>query len=298
MRICKHIRTLLCLFLVSFLGSGTVAEVGVVTKQGTDIVVAGPYLMSIIEDSEPVGMWARHAQTSSTRVVLNEAGAVNGDGRPAVDLGSGVPIVTWGKNNGTGFDIVESHFENGAWTTPAIIAAAVTVSIDPEPSIVVDEQTGAVHIVYVVGDAAPQVMHREAPADLSSWTPPVLVSELGADALRPSAVRHQGTLIVAYEFHTSGVGYAPRQITVAISDGIGGFTHETIDTTHCAEPNRPQLHTAGNSMWIDWIDGAGDMAWSTWDDVTGWGSAQIELFSDVEDRDYHVRGRVERLATQ
>ena len=52
---------MLCLVVVCFLGGGVVAEVGVVTKQqGTDIVATGPYLMSIIEDPEPVGIWARY----------------------------------------------------------------------------------------------------------------------------------------------------------------------------------------------------------------------------------------------
>ena len=297
----KHLCAMLCLAVVTLLDGGIVAEVGVVTRQGTGIVVAGPYLISIIEDPEPVGIWMRFAPQSSAKIVLNEGGDANGDGRPsmAIDPGTGLPIVTWGKNNGSGFDIVESHFENGAWTAPAIIAAAATTSIDPEPAIALDEQTGTVHIVYVAGDSAPQVMHSEAPADLSSWTAPILVSEVGEDALRPSAVIHQGVLTVTYEFHASGVGSTPRQITVATSNGFGGFTHETLDSTHGSDPNRPQLHTgAGGSMWIDWIDGTNDMAWSSWHSVTGWGSAQIEPFTDVEDRDFFARGRIERQARE
>ena len=56
-------------------------------------------------------------------MVLNESGGSK-RGRSSLAWRSipvtAVPIVTWGKNNGSGFDIVESHFENGAWTTPAV----------------------------------------------------------------------------------------------------------------------------------------------------------------------------------
>ena len=278
------------------------AEVGAIYESSTSAQLSGPYVLSIIEDGDPVtAAWTRHSSLLGSRQVLNENGASNGDGLPSVllNLISGLPIVTWGKNNGSGFDIVESHFENGAWTTPAIIAAGVTTSIDPEPSIAIDKQTGVVHIVYLADVAAPRVMHTEAPANLAFWTTPVQVSEIGENALRPSAVIHLGTLTVAYESHGSGVGSTPRQIAVATSDGLGGFTHETIATTHCGDPNRPQLHTGiGTSLWIDWLDDTNEMAWAIWQPAMGWGSVQIEPFTDVEDRDYHARGRVKRLATQ
>jgi hypothetical protein len=297
----KHFFAMLGLVVVTSLSSGVVAEVGVVTKQGTDIVATGPYLMSIIEDSEPVGLWARHTTPSGTTMVLNESGSTNGDGLPsmAVDSGNSLPIVTWGRNNGSGFDIVESHFENGAWTTPVVLAAGVTTSIDPEPFVTLDRQTLGVHIVYVTNDSAPVVMHTEAPADLSSWTSPNMVSEIGENGLRPSAIIHQGTLTVAYESHVSGVGNTPRVITVATSDGLGGFTYETITSSQGGSPNRPQLHVGmGSSMWIDWVDDMANVAWAIRQPGTGWGSVQIEPFTDSEDRDYHVRGRIKQLASQ
>ena len=298
----KHFFTMLCLVVVALLGGGIgiVAEVGVVTKQGTDIVATGPYLMSIIEDAEPT-RWARYTTPSSTTMVLNEGGNASGDGLPSmtVDPGNSLPIVTWGRNNGSGFDIVESHFENGAWTTPVVLAAGVTTSIDPEPFVTLDKQTGDVHIVFVTSDSTPVVMHTEAPADLASWTPPSMVSEVGENGLRPSAILHQGTLTIAYESHVSGVGNTPRVITVATADGLGEFTYETITDSQGGSPNRPQLHVGmGSSMWIDWIDDSNNLAWVIWQPVTGWGSVEIEPFTDIEDRDYHARGRVKQLVAQ
>jgi len=278
------------------------AEVGTVYESGVTVQANGPYVLSIIEDGDPVtAVWARHSPILGSRQVLNENGAANGDGLPSALFNptSNLPIVTWGKNNGSGFDIVESHFENGGWTSPAVIAAGVTTLMDPEPSITQDKQTGEVHIVYFADAITTRVMHTQAPANLSSWTPPVQVSQLGEDAIRPSAVIHQSLLTVAYESHGSGVGSTPRQIVVATSNGAGGFTYDTISSTHHSEANRPQLHTGmGPSLWIDWIDDTTDMAWATWHPTNGWGSVQIELFVDLEDRDYHARGRVEYLATQ
>jgi hypothetical protein len=276
------------------------AEVGLVTA--SDLTQSGStYTLTIIEDGDPVtSAWSRYS-LSGSRKVLNEDGATNGDGLPSIlsDPASGLQVVTWGKNTGSGFDIVESHFENGNWTAPAVISAAVTSSIDPEPSIVLDEQTGTVHIVYIASDSAPQIMHTQAPTDLSSWTPPSLISEIGKDSMRPSAVMHQGVLKVAYEFHGSGVGITPRQIVVATSDGIGGFSYETITTSYGVEPNRPKLHVGGNtSMWIEWIDGTNDIAWSRWFSTSGWEAPQLEYFADGEDRDFDASGRVKKLATQ
>ena len=147
------------------------AEVGAVYESGISIQLNGPYVLSIIEDGDPVtAAWTRHSPLLSSRQVLNQNGASNGDGLPSVLFNSisGLPVVTWGKNNGSGFDIVESHFENGAWTTPAIIAAGVATSIDPEPWIALDKQTGDVHVVYLADGAIPKVMHTEAPANLAS----------------------------------------------------------------------------------------------------------------------------------
>lgn len=280
-----------------------IAEVGVIVGHDATTVQSGPYVSGIIDTADPIGgmVWVRYSASSGTRVLLNENGFANGDGRPTTTRNpvSGSPIVTWGKNNGSGFDIVESHFENGAWTAPAVIAGNVTTSVDPEPYIVTDRQTGDVHLVYFANDTAPAVMHTQAASDLSSWTSPALASQVAEYALRPSAVIHQGTLTIAYEAHGSSVGSTPRQIVVATADGAGGFTHESVTATHFGDPNRPRLHVGlGDSLWLDWVDDNNDMAWSVWQPGSSWGAVQVEPFVDVGDRDYHARGRVKHLATQ
>ena len=142
-----------------------IAEIGVAVDLDNERVF-GPY--SIIDDADPINglVWSRYSMPVPSRVVLNENGAANGDGRPTTTLNttSGLPLVTWGKKNGGAFDIVVSRFEQGAWTSPLVLASAVTSLMDPEPQMVVDKQNGDVHVVYFVNDATPSVFHRQAPA--------------------------------------------------------------------------------------------------------------------------------------
>ena len=44
-------------------------------------------------------------------------------------------------------------------------------------------------------------MHRQAPADLLSWSEPVQVSQPAEIAARPAAVFHDGALMLVYEVH-------------------------------------------------------------------------------------------------
>lgn len=293
----RPLRTLLALavVLVTPHASGEVA----VVVEFDNTRVFGPY--SIIDDADPIGgmVWTRQSVVSNSRILLNEDGAANGDGRPATTLNpvNRMPIATWGKKNGAAFDVVVSRFEAGAWTSPEIIAAGVTATLDPEPQMAIDQLSGDVHLVYFVNETIPSVFYTQAPPDLSSWTAPVQVSQFGEKALRPSAMVHQGVVWVAYESHGFAVGNTPRQIVVATSDGAGGFFYDVVSETHHADPNWPLIHRGkGGSPWLDWVDGATDMAWSTWQSSSGWGAIQIEPFAGVADREFHVRGRIRGLA--
>ena len=272
------------------------AEVVIFAEPATGIVVQGP--LSIIEDPDPVpNYWIGSSPAVSGRYVLNPQGATNGDGRPATGrTPSGLPIVVWGKNNGNGFDLVYSVFDNGAWSAEATLAAAVSPDVDPEPAMAFDRMSGAVHVVYSTGGSAPSIFAIEAPSDLSSWTAPALVSQVAEIALRPSAVVHEGQLRVAYESHGSGVGSTPRQIVVA-TEISGSFNHQAVSSTHHGGANRPQLHTGvGDRLWLDWIDASGDVAWTVWSSGDVWSAVTLETYSDDADREFHVRRRVRQLA--
>jgi hypothetical protein len=213
-----------------------------------------------------------------------------------VQAGTGAPLVAWSRNSPSGFDIVTSRFVDGAWTTPVAIAATGANELDPV--LVADPASGSVHLLYWV-DASPwRVMYMQAPADLSSWTAPLQVSQQANAACRPSAVFHQGLLRVVYEIHDLGGGTTPRQIALATYDGLVPFLTQTVAMTNELGANWPEVHSGGGKLWVDWIDGAGQMGWRRQPQPGVWDPVQVEPFSSAGERDYHVRGAVKALALQ
>jgi hypothetical protein len=123
----------------------------------------------------------------------------------------------------------------------------------------------------------------------------VQVSAPAEIACRPSATFHGGILHVAFESHPLGLGTTPRQIVVA-TQTAAGFSSEIVATTHHAGPNRPQVHGAGDRLWVDWIDTASDMAWMRRVSGGPWEGVEAEVFQSAEERDFHVRGLIRTLA--
>ena len=58
------------------------------------------------------------------------------------------------------------------------------------------------------------------------------------------------------------------------------------------QPNWAGLHSVYGKLWAEWIDATGEMTWVEQDLTGQWTGVQIEPFNSVEDRDFHVRGRI------
>ena len=276
------------------------AEVGVgLSRHGENDAIVGVYILSsITEDPDPTSaIWARYNADDEIRYVLNDQGETNGDGRPSSVLNavSGLPIVAWARNGATGFDVVLSTFADGAWTTPVVLAGATEDELDP--FLLVDPIDGTVHLLYWIDDSWPRVMHREAPADLSSWSTPIQVSDPGEFAARPAAALHLGELHVVYEAHTLGPGGTPRQIILAVRNG-GSFTSELLATTGFEGENWPQVHSGSTRVWVEWIDADGEITWTRQIETGSWSAFEVELFSGLEQREFHVRGTIKGLALE
>jgi hypothetical protein len=268
------------------------AEVGV-----SDIEFAGPYVLAIIDDPDPTSIkWRRYTPPGeSGRIVLNELGEANGDGAPSVlfNTVTRTPIVAWARNSPTGFDVVLSRFTGGAWSQPLVLAGTSADELDP--FLALDETTGAVHLVYWVSDASPKIIHRQAPADLSTWTAPQVVSGPAEIAARPGAAIVDGVLRVIYESHNGTLGGMPKLIVLA-SDTGSGFSFESLGSSLHAAPNRPQIHSRPGRIWVDWIDGVDAMAWTRELIDGGWDPIDAEPYTGTEERDYFVRGRIRARA--
>ena len=154
---------------------------------------------------------------------------------------------------------------------------------------------GSVHLLYWENESAPRVMHRQAPADLSSWSAPAQVSQPGEIAKRPAGVFHDGVLHVVYESHGPGQSGIPRLMILATQSG-STFTTEVLASSNYHEPNWIQVHSGVGKLWVDWIEDDDEMCWMRRQAPGSWEPIQAEPFSGVEQRDFHVRGKIKHEA--
>lgn len=284
------------------LSAPVAAEVGVVRDLAQGGSARGPYeLRAIIDDGDPVGrtIWRTYNVSSGDRYILNPDGETNGDGRPSAlfNTFSDLPVVAWAKSSAGGFDVVVSRFVDDAWTDPLVLAEDATVAESADPVLLMDPADGTTHLLYWIDDPWPRVMHRQAPADLSSWSAPQQISQPGEVAVRPAATLHQGALHVVYEVHTSLLGGTPRQIVLARDVG-GTYSSEVIGTTDLADPNRPQVHSARGILWVEWVDVTGQIAWSRQSLPGSWDPIESEPFATLEERDYEVPATIKAEALE
>jgi len=275
--------------------TGLRAEVAVSFQQSS----VGLYsTQPIVDDPDPIGLaWTRYSADTSIKFVLNDQGDANGDGRPSLlyNTFSTLPIVAWSRNSPGGYDVVLSRFDGGAWTMPTVLADSTADELDPV--LVMDPSDGSVHLLYWVAGASPVVMYRSAPADLSTWSPAIEISQPGELAVRPAAVFFEGQLHAAYENHSFGFGTTPREIVLATDDGAG-FSSMLLATTYHAGANWPEVHRASGRIWVEWIDAEDEMNWTRKLLSGSWESLQTEPYDTSEKRDYHVRGTIRSQALQ
>lgn len=250
----------------------------------------------IVDGPDPVPPTWSPIATAPGRVVLNPLGDVNGDGPPSIAGNPGrTCLVAWAKSVPGGYDVVASRFADGAWTHPEVVAGGNDDQIDP---FLLESPDGSFHLFYTESGATRRVMHRTAPADLSSWSAAAQVSDTGALASRPNAVFHEGVLRVTYEVDDYGAGSTPRQVAIARLDG-GAFVTEVLAITYSDDPVWPQIHSRGARLWVDWDDSPGQTHWTVRDPATGqWQPVRVESYSTQLQRLFFVRGTIQALANE
>jgi hypothetical protein len=277
------------------------AEVGIVVQQGTTVQSVAYILVGVTEDPSPINpVWRQMRVNDPFSVALNPIGDTNGDGAPSLlsDTATGLAAAAWARNSAVGFDVVVSRFASGAWTAPAVVAGGAANELDPQ---LVLDPDGSVHLFYWVDGATPQVFHVVAPADLSSWSTPALVSLPGQCASHPSAAFYNGVLHVAYEVHDFGDG-APRDVVLARFEN-GAFTTEVVAMTDNLGDVSPQVHSQSGRLWVDWVDaettgGSGELAWTRLTAPGQWDVIRYEPFATYEQRNYLTRGGAKLKALQ
>lgn len=292
----RGVRVVWCALVLGLIAPGLVrAEVGVAIETSGAAPRVVYVFDGVTEDPTPINtIWRKLTPTlDSSHVTLNPAGEANGDGAPSIvtDAISGVVVAAWSRNSATGFDVVVSRFQNGTWTAVQVVAGSPADELDPQ---LVLDPDGSIHLVYWVSGATPGVFHAAAPADLSSWSTAMPVSQPGQSACRPSGAFYNGVLRVAYELHDFGYGNSPRQVVLARLDN-GAFTPEVVAMTNNPGDVRPQVHSHAGRLWVDWVDsettgGSGEIAWTRQSASGQWDPIRYESFANREQRNYLIRG--------
>jgi len=225
----------------------------------------------VIDDSEPWGL-----RGTKTPVRLRSNSYVATDRPVMLRLESGVTLRVWAMTTGSDYDLVLSRFESGSWTVPQTLAGSPGDELDPR--LAVDPADGSVHLVYWIKDEWPRVMYMRAPADLSSWSEPLCVSEPFERAVRPSVALHRGKPLVVYEAHAREYGGTPRQIVLATREPWG-FSTEVVATTDFEGPNVPEIHVSEFTLSVVWIDSDGVMGFTRRDGQGVWAPVSATAIS-------------------
>lgn len=269
------------------------AEVGVYLRSNQHSDLRIPFIFNTIVDGpDPFGTaWMEFSGSNTPRATLNPEGYLNNDGPPSLVYNpvSDMTLVAWSRNSASGYDVVVSHLTDDTWSAPVVLADSLDDELDPK--LFVDPSDGTVHVVYWIDELTPRVMHRQAPADLSSWSPAEQVSDPGEPACRGNGTLHDGTLLVAYEAHNNGLGQPPLEIVVATHDG-SSFSTETVEISYFTDKNWPEIHSASGRLWIDWVDSAGAVAWTRQNPQGQWEPVEYEPYSSAEELWFRIRGGI------
>jgi hypothetical protein len=190
---------------------------------------------------------------------------------------SGYPIAVWTAGAATddagpsdrGADVLFTHFRVGGWSEPVLLAEG-----GADPSLAIDPVSGRVHLVFWTPADGGAVWHRQAPADLSSWSAPVRVSDRREAAARPVLLHHGGKLSIAYERHLVGLGSSPREIVLAEREGTG-FVRTALALTSHEGRTWVRLDSDGDRLLVRWVNAEHQAGWILRGDDGTWGTVQF-----------------------
>ena len=291
-------RTILVLTVAIAAVLPALGEIGVI-RDVSRLDPATPYVQTIVDEPDPlgVGRWTRLSPLGDTRrFVLNADGDLRGDGPPSIayDPTSEITFVAWSSVDPLGVEkIVVSRFVGDAWTAPR--RTNVSTGRQLAPALAIDND-GAVHVVYgEIRSASEAIYHQVLIGSDGEWSAPVRISPPGQAASRPHAAVHNGALHVVFEIRPDEAN--PSSVVVSLATtSIDGIDSQPVALSSHEGPLWPQVHSAGGTLWIDWIDFTsgdpfiGEMAWTKALDSGNWDAVRYEPFYGEEELEYRVRG--------
>lgn len=214
-------------------------------------------------------VWALVRAGSSSNLMLNESGDLNGDGPAAacINPSSHAPHVIWSRHDGSDREIVVSRWLGFGWSSPIPLTSNSTDDLDPSFDM---SNAGATHASWWRSDG----VFYAVCGDLSCGSEEAV--DVGP-ARRPSLVLYNVTPVISFE-RTQGSGTEVRvsmrfsagweSTMIALETYLGPRGDGDIDV---------QVHRRGDLLWIDWVHGDHMMAYSVYDPVLEVWSAPEQL---------------------
>ncbi|MDQ7005991.1 MAG: hypothetical protein Q9Q40_02040 [Acidobacteriota bacterium] len=211
-------------------------------------------------------------------LILNATGAGNGDYGPsfAIDPVTGDPEVAWAWWDGNDYEIALSRWTGGSWSPWEILTDNAVD--DLEPALTIDA-AGTRRVSWWRSGSEPQVWLLERFVGDEVWTPEERVTRVVEGGSRPGVVALSGVVRVAYQRE----GAAVREVVVSTRDGA--WQPEVLAVTGYQGPGGDGdidvvAHRKGTTLWVDWIDAEGVLAYRVYDPHTNtWGVRQTQVYS-------------------
>ena len=192
---------------------------------------------------------------------------------------SGYPVAVWHTEGAEkSGDVRVSYFTVGGWSAPFVAATGAA-----EAKAIVDGNSGSIHLVYTSRSTG-AVWHREATADLSTWTDPQRISDEGNPSFGPAVAIHGATLTIAYETSVSGRDSAPKNIVVAQADlrasngGARDYFTTVLATIYSDRDCHIRLdgERGGGRLLVRWIQAPAQFGWVVQSPRGVWGPVAVE----------------------
>ena len=222
------------------------------------------------------GPWEQLRPEVAAEDLLNPHGDVAGDAWPALLTAQGTdrPSVVW-SSGGQNREILFSWHDGLSWSAPENLSNA---SGNDELPAMVSDEGGNLFVTWTrAHNSRDLVLLTALSGDDAVQTAVYQLSERHDSARRPALEVHaDGDVYVAYEEALNGndpVTYLAIDRVIPTRDAEGWILssgERPIDIARCqsfptfaqpGEPLKPIVHAEDGHLWVDWLDGAGDLAW-------------------------------------
>ena len=237
----------------------------------------------------PWGRVRRHA-ASGLFLQPDADQALNGPMDFAINPSTHRPEVVWSRFDGNDFEIALSRWDGTAWSDPEFLTDNTVDDLDPA---IAFTHTGSALVSWWREEGERQVWFLEK-AEGTDWSEEDRVTVLPQTGSLPAVAASASGTRVAFQA-PGGTG-----TEIVVSNRETGWSRVVVGETAYQGPGGDgclyaRLHSRDGRLWVDWIDGPGEMGYSVYDPQTdSWSAPAYESYSwnpEVGESEYWERER-------